>query len=133
MTTRRQQQVSEFLREEVSEIIHREMKDPRLGMASIVRVEISPDLRYARLFVSVLGSRLEQVETLTALNHATGFIRHLLKPRMRIRHVPELVFNEDHSMEHAAEMARTLRSLNLPPETREPETTGEAGEDRDSK
>src|SRR5919199_6996817 len=115
MSTRRQAQVGEFLREEVSEIIYREMKDPRLGMSSITRVEMSPDLRYARIFVSVLGSAEEQEETLRALKHAAGFIRHLLKPRMRIRHVPELVFKEDHSLEHAAEIARTLRTLNTPP------------------
>lgn len=116
MTTRRQQQVGEFIREEVSEIIQRELKDPRLGMASITRVEMSPDLRYARIFISVLGTPQEQEESLAGLSHAAGFIRHQLKPRMRIRHVPELVFKADHSMEHAAEMARTLRSLNLPPE-----------------
>ena len=125
MSTRRQQQVGEFIREEVSEIMQREMKDPRLGMASITRVEMSPDLRYARIFVSVLGSPQEQEETLAALVHAAGFIRHLLKPRMHIRHIPELVFKADHSMEHAAEMARTLRALDIQPESTETKSPGD--------
>ena len=116
MSTRRQAQVADFLREEISDIMRRELNDPRLGMASITRVEMSPDLRYARVFVSVLGSQDEQQETLRGLQHAAGFIRHLLKPRMHIRHIPEISFKEDHSMEHAEEIARTLRSLHLEPE-----------------
>lgn len=117
MSTRRQAQVADFLQEEISAIMRREMNDPRLGMASITRVEMSPDLRYARVFVSVLGSQEEQQATLKGLQHAAGYIRHLLKPRMHIRHIPQLVFKEDHSLEHAAEIARTLRVLDLPPES----------------
>ncbi len=111
MSTRRQQQVSEFLREEISDIMLRELNDPRLGFVSLTRVEVSPDLRVARVFVSVLGSDEEFQNAVKALNGASGFIRHLLKPRMRVRHIPELTFLADHSMRHAEEIARTLRAI----------------------
>jgi len=111
MSSRRQQQVAEFLREEVSEIMLRELNDPRLGLISITQVEVSPDLRYARVFVSVLGSNEEFQAAVTALNGAAGFIRHQLKPRMHTRHVPELSFVADHSMERAAQMTRTLNRI----------------------
>lgn len=122
MTTRRQAQLAEFLRDEISEIIQRELKDPRLGFVSITRVELSPDLRYARVFVSVLGSDEDRIETMRALEGAAGFIRHLLKPRMHVRHIPEISFREDRSMEHAEQVARTLRELRdqLHPPTEKP-------------
>ncbi len=111
MSTRRQQQVSEFLREEISEIMLRELNDPRLGLVSITTVEVSPDLRYARAFVSVLGSSDEFQDAVKALNGASGFIRHLLKPRMRVRHIPEISFVADHSMENAEQMTRMLNKI----------------------
>ena len=111
MSSRRQQQVGEFLRVEISEIIHREMKDPRLGIASITRVDVSPDLRYAKALVSVLGTDDEQLDALKALNGASGFIRRTLKPRMRVRHVPEVSFHLDQSMVYAETMTKTLNEI----------------------
>lgn len=111
MNSLRQQRVAEFLRDEISDIIRREMRDPRLGFVSITRVEVSPDLRYAKVFASVYGSEEEQAATIDALNGATGFIRRLLKPRMRIRHIPELTFRLDRSMEYAEQVTRTLNEL----------------------
>lgn len=111
MNSLRQQRVADFLRDEISEIIRREMRDPRLGFVSITRVEVSPDLRYAKVFASVYGSEEEQAATIDALNGATGFIRRLLKPRMRTRHIPELTFRLDRSMEYAEQVTRTLNML----------------------
>ena len=74
MTSRRRVQLADFLRDEISEILQREMKDPRLGLASITRVELSPDLRYAKVFVSVLGSEEEREDTTAALTGAAGFV-----------------------------------------------------------
>ena len=113
--TRRQRQVADFLRDEVSEIIQRELKDPRLGFVSITRVEMSPDLRYATVYVSIFGIDEERRDALGALQGAAGFIRHILKPRMRIRHVPELTFRLDRSMEHAEQIARTLNAIRSEP------------------
>ncbi|MGH2559841.1 MAG: 30S ribosome-binding factor RbfA [Thermomicrobiales bacterium] len=112
--SRRTRQVGEFLREELSDIIRTEVKDPRIGFFSVTHVEMSPDLRLARVYISVLGSEDERTATLTALRSAAGFIRHHLKPRLRMRQIPELEFRDDRSMEHAEEIARALRDLNAP-------------------
>jgi len=109
--TRRTQQMGEFLREEVIDIIRTEIDDPRLGFWTITRVEALADLRSARVYVSVLGSDAERQETIAALRGAAGFIRGHLKPRMRTRVIPTLDFQDDRSMEYAEEIGRTLRSL----------------------
>lgn len=111
MSGRRSVQVADLIRDEVSEIMQREMDDPRLGMVSITRVEMSPDLRYARIFVSVYGPDEERKNALVALNNASGFIRRTLAPRLRMRTIPEVGFRLDESMEHAENIARILRQL----------------------
>lgn len=111
MSGRRRQQVGDLIRDEVSEILAAEMKDPRLGLVSITRVEMSPDLRYATLYTSVYGDEAEQEETIQALSGASGFIRRLLAPRLRIRHIPSIRFRLDHSMEHAEQITRTLNEI----------------------
>lgn len=110
--SRRTRQVGEFLREELVDIIRREVKDPRVGFLSLTDVEVSPDLRSARVFVSVLGTEEERAATLAALRSASGFIRHHLKPRLRMRQIPDLEFRDDRSMEHAERIARVLKDLN---------------------
>ncbi len=109
--SRRTEQVGEFLREELTDIIRREVKDPRVGFMSVTRVEVPPDLRSARVYVSVLGSDDERRATLTALRSAAGFIRHHLRPRLRMRQIPDLEFRDDRSMEHADQIARALQEL----------------------
>lgn len=128
MNSLRQQRVADFLRDEISEIIRREMRDPRLGFVSITRVEVSPDLRYAKVFASVYGSEEEQTATIDALNGATGFIRRLLKPRMRTRHIPELTFRLDRSMEYAEQVTRTLNMLREQLHPDAPAEPGDANE-----
>lgn len=120
MTGRRGVRVADLIRDEVSQIMHREMDDPRLGMVSITHVDMSPDLRYARIFVSVYGSDEERKHALVALNNASGFIRRTLAPRLRMRTIPEIGFRLDESMEHAENIARILRQLE--PELSNPTT-----------
>lgn len=122
--SRRTQQVGEFLREELTDIIRRDVKDPRIGFMSVTRVDVTPDLRHAAVYISVLGTDHEREETLTALRSASGFIRHHLKPRLRMRQIPELEFRDDRSMEHAERIARTLREIN-----EQPVTTSAEGEE----
>ena len=124
--SRRTRQVGEFLREELTDIVRREVKDPRIGFFSLTHVDVTTDLRSARVYVSVLGTDDERSETLAALRSATGFIRHHLRPRLRLRQIPDLDFRDDRSMEHAEQIGRTLRELQLaapaPPRSRdEPE------------
>lgn len=109
--TRRTRQVGELLKEELDDIIRREVKDPRIGFFSITQVEVPPDLRTARVFVSVLGEDEERSATLAALENASKFIRFHLKPRLRMRQIPELEFRDDRSMEYAHQISQTLREV----------------------
>src|SRR5581483_1236669 len=97
--SRRSERVNELMREEISSIVQRELKDPRLGgLISITQVESSPDFRHARVFVSVMGTEEQQKSSLTALNAAASYMRRELRSRLEsLRYVPELVFKEDHS------------------------------------
>lgn len=111
--SRRTEQVGGFLREELTDIIRREVKDPRVGFFSVTRVDVGGDLRTARVYISVLGTDEEREATLAALRSAGGFIRHHLRPRMRMRQIPDLEFRDDRSMEHAEEIGRALRAIKL--------------------
>jgi ribosome-binding factor A len=113
--SRRTRQVGDLLREELTDIIRTQVKDPRIGFFSITHVEVPTDLRSARVHVSVLGTDEERVATLKALRSAAGFIRYHLKPRLHMRQIPDLEFRDDRSMEYAEQIARALRSVNDPP------------------
>jgi|SRR5579875_7908 len=106
----RAERVNELLREEISDLVQRELKDPRLGgLISITSVETSPDFRHARVFVSVLGTEEQRQSTLKALHAAEGFLRHELRARLRsLRTVPELVFRADTSIERGARLTSLL-------------------------
>ena len=122
--TRRTRQVGEMLREELTDIIRTEVKDPRVGFFTITRVDIGPDLRSATAMVSVLGSEKEREDTLEALRSASGYIRRQLKPRLRMRQVPDISFADDRSMEHAQEIAAALKQLERERESRSPIAEG---------
>jgi len=109
--TRRTRQVGELLREELTDIIRREVKDPRIGFMSITTVDVTPDLRAARVYVSVLGTDDERSATLDALHSAAKFIRFHLKPRLRMRQIPDLDFRDDRSMEYAQGISATLQEI----------------------
>ncbi len=104
----RYDKVSEALRQEVSNIIHTELKDPRLGFITVIRVELTQDLRYAKVFYSVLGKEEEQKKTKEALDSALGFIRRLIAQRIRLRLVPEISFVEDRSAEYSIRIQEVL-------------------------
>lgn len=111
MSARRRRQVGSILRDELSQIIQQEMKDPRLGFATVLRVEVAPDMSFARVYVSVFGSQEEREATIAALEHASGFIRRQLAPRLSLRTIPRLRFVLDRSMEHAENVARILAEV----------------------
>jgi ribosome-binding factor A len=92
---RRPARLGEAIREEVSQLVSYELKDPRLGLVTVTRVEVSPDLSHARVYVGVLGSEAERRKTLEALAHAAGFVRRELARRLAIRQVPEVDFKYD--------------------------------------
>lgn len=84
-----------MLREELSLLVLRELKDPRLGFVSFTGASVTPDLRHARVYVSVMGAEQEKQHSLDALNRARGFLRTALGKRAKTRTVPELTFVED--------------------------------------
>ncbi|MCK9604002.1 MAG: 30S ribosome-binding factor RbfA [Candidatus Omnitrophica bacterium] len=107
----RQDRVKEAIRREVSLILHDELKDPRLGFVTITDVELTPDLRYAKIFFSVLGKEEDYKKTQIALNSALGFIRKLLAERINLRFAPEIIFREDHSSEYSVRIEEVLNQL----------------------
>ncbi|MDQ4045540.1 MAG: 30S ribosome-binding factor RbfA [Chloroflexota bacterium] len=108
--TRRTRQVGELLKEELTDIIRKDVKDPRIGFMSITEVDVTTDLRQARIYVSVLHEE-EREGTMDALRSASSFIRHHLKPRLRMRQIPFLEFRDDRSMEYAQHITETLREI----------------------
>ncbi len=107
----RAEKMREFLKEEVSQIILHELKDPRIGFVSITDVEISVDLRYARIFVSVLGDDAAKAKTMEGLHSAQRFIRAALGKRMQIRYTPEVTFRLDESIERGTRIVSLLREV----------------------
>lgn len=117
MSVNRINRINEEFRKELSDII-RTMKDPRIPMmTSVVTVEVTPDLRYAKIYISVLGDEATQKEALAALKKSAGYVRRELGGRMKMRYTPEPVFELDHSIEHGARISELLKS-----------TKGDAGE-----
>ena len=108
--TRRTERINDLLREEISSLLQREVKDPRLGgLITITEVDVSPDLRVAKVFVSVLGSDQEKTNTFKALEAAAGFIQRELRHRLTIRRTPALSFLADTSMEQGARILDLLQ------------------------
>jgi ribosome-binding factor A len=113
----RQDKVTEAIRKEVSIIIHDELKDPRLGFVTVTRVEMTPDLGYAKIFFSVLGKEEDYKRTKEALDSALGFIRSKIAQRINLKFAPEIFFREDRSSEYSVRIQEVLdqiRQLNEP-------------------
>lgn len=108
---RREDQLSGAITRELSDLIRTRMKDPRIGFASITGVELSHDLRYAKVYVSVMGSPEEQRETMRGLDSANGFLRRELAQRLTIRHVPEISFRLDESIARGARVLDLLKQV----------------------
>lgn len=111
MNKRRVEKMSEEIRREISGIIAEEMKDPRLNLVSVSRVEVTADLGHARILISVLGDEQKQEEAIQALEKAKGFVRTELSSRIRMRHAPEISFRLDKSIEHGIKINAILDDL----------------------
>jgi ribosome-binding factor A len=112
MPSRRIERVNDLLRSELSELIGRTLKDPRVaGLVSLTEVETTADLRHARVYVSVFGSDDDQKSTLTALRSAAGFLRREIAQRVTLRTVPELEFQLDKSLEQGDRILRLLKQV----------------------
>lgn len=113
MAKHRPNRLAETLKEDISELIRLELKDPRLGFVTITKVEVAGDLAHAKVYVSVLGTEEERKKSLEVLNGAAGFVRSEIGKRIRLRHVPEIVFVYDSSIEHGAHIAKLLKDVGV--------------------
>jgi ribosome-binding factor A len=105
----RADRIAEAIREEVSQIVGYELRDERIGFATVTDVRVTPDLSTARVFVSILGTPEEQHAGLAALNKAAGFVRRLLAPRLSTKRVPSLVFSLDDLLERGNRIENLLK------------------------
>ena len=113
MSKHRPNRLSETLKEEISQLILMELKDPRIGFVTVTSVDVANDLAHAKVYISVLGSEDEGKASLDTLNRAAGFIRTEIGKRIRLRHVPAIVFVYDPSIQHGAHIAKLLRDVGV--------------------
>jgi ribosome-binding factor A len=108
--SRRTERVNELLRTEISELLRTDLRDPRIGgIVTVTHVDVSPDLRHALVYVSVLGTDEERASTLAALDHARPYLRRELSRRLTLRYTPDVAFLSDTSMAEAQEMTDLMR------------------------
>lgn len=104
--------INDEILKELSQIIRGELKDPRIGsMTSVVRVETTPDLKYCKVYVSVLGNDEEKDSVMIGLKNASGFIRRLIAQRVNLRFTPEFTFKLDESAEYAIHMDQLISQI----------------------
>lgn len=107
----RQDKVAEAIRQEASVVIHDKLKDPRLGFITITNVEITHDLRFAKIFFSVLGNDQAYKKTKAALDSSMGYVRKLIAQRLNLRFAPEIAFYEDRSIEYSVRIEEVLNEI----------------------
>jgi ribosome-binding factor A len=107
----RRERLADQLRIEVAEMIEGELRDPRIGFATVTRVELSPDLRHGRVWVSVMGGEESCVETLAGLSSATGYVRREISRRLSLRRAPEIVFVLDRGAEETERVQKLLDEI----------------------
>ncbi len=108
-TFKRAERVSDQMKQEIADILMRKIKDPRIGFVTITDVEVTDDLKNAKVFVSIYGSDKEK--SLAGLRSASAFIRAELGKRMRLKFVPELLFRFDNTVEQGAHIMELLREI----------------------
>jgi len=109
--SQRTDRVDELLRQEIGVIVARDVADPRIGFATITRVETTPDLRHAKVWVSVIGQPAERAATIAALGRAMPFVRHELGRSLRIKRIPDLHVQLDDTAERGTRVLQLLNEL----------------------
>ena len=111
MSRQRSERVQEALRQEISKVVLEEIKDPRIGFLTITGVELTKDLRYAKVYFSVLGGAKEKALALKGLNSAKGYIKGVVADRIKLRLVPDISFRIDESIEHTEEIYNLFKRI----------------------
>ncbi len=120
MPGRRTDRVGVLIQRELSEIIQRELKDPRVGFCTISQVQVSTDLKYADIKVSVVGDKRQKRNSITGLKSAAGFLRREVVQRIGLRHAPELRFELDDSVDQLMQIDRLLKKIHTEEENSSP-------------
>ncbi|WP_163192652.1 30S ribosome-binding factor RbfA [Clostridium thermarum] len=112
MASYRNDRINEEVRKELSDIIRNDIKDPRVNaMVSITNVNVTKDLRYAKVYVSIFGKDEEKESTLTALKNSSGFLRRELGNRINLRYTPQILIELDESIEHGMHIEQLLHKI----------------------
>lgn len=107
----RPRRVAEQVKQEIASLLTDGVKDPRVGFVSVMEVRMSPDLHYANVYVSLLGDDREKKSSLIGLRQASGWFRKEIGSRIRLRHVPEIRFFEDESLDRVYHLEEVIREL----------------------
>ena len=113
----RMRRVDEAMRTVLSDAIAKDLKDPRVGFVTVTGVKTSPDLRHARVYVSVLGDESERAESMYGLRSAHGFLQRRLADELRLKHTPSLTFEYDESVDRGMRITRLLAESAMEEET----------------
>ncbi len=108
---KRVDRIGEVIKEELSSILREEIADPRIQFVSITRVDVSKDLRHAKVFVSILGAEEKKEDAFEGLRSASGFIQRKLGKKIRLRYTPEIIFKIDTSIEHGMHIFELLEEI----------------------
>ena len=125
MSDVRVRKLQEFIKQEVSQMLMRGMKDPRIGFTTVTDVEVTGALRQAKIHVSLFGSDKEKADTLQALKHARGHVRSELGKILNLRHVPEIDFDKDTSLDYSMHIESLINEIHQGPTFTEKETNDE--------
>ncbi|MBI1746555.1 MAG: 30S ribosome-binding factor RbfA [Acidobacteria bacterium] len=117
MATRRAMRLGSQIKEELSLILFQEVRDPRIGLVTVIDVVLTPDLKRSKVYVSITGSPEDRKATLASLERAGKFIRHKLAERLAIRFTPEIVFYLDTSIDYGERIDRLLAEIKSKPES----------------
>jgi len=109
--SQRTDRIDELLRQEITSIVAKDVADPRVGFVTITNVETTPDLRHAKVWVSVIGQPAERDATVAALGRAMPFVRHELGTRLRLRRIPDLHVRLDYTAERGTRVLQLLNEL----------------------
>src|SRR5215210_2710053 len=124
--TQRTERIDELLRQEITDVLAKDVADPRIGFATVTRVETAPDLRHARVWVSVIGEKDQRDETVAALGRAMGFVRRELGTRLRLRRIPEFHVRLDDTAERGTRVLHLLQELEEGHVPEDPPPVGES-------
>ena len=116
MSRQRPERIQEAIRQEMSLIAQGQIKDPRIGFITITKVDLTKDLRYARIYFSVLGEKADKNKALKGLNSAKGYIKGLIADKIKLRYMPEIAFVIDSTLEHTQHIYDILNSIKKPKE-----------------